>query len=83
LVKILTYHVVAGTVTAQELAAKIKAGGGKASLTTVSGGTLTATTAGGKVMLTDEKGDMAIVTIANVMQSNGVIHVINTVLLPN
>jgi uncharacterized surface protein with fasciclin (FAS1) repeats len=83
LVKILTYHVVADTVTAQELAAKIKAGGGKATLTTVSGGTLTATTAGGKVMLTDEKGDMAIVTIANVMQSNGVIHVINTVLLPN
>ncbi len=83
LVKILTYHVVAGTVTAQELLAKIKAGGGKATLTTVSGGTLTATTKGGKVMLTDEKGGMATVTIANVMQSNGVIHVINAVLLPN
>lgn len=83
LVKILTYHVVAGTVTSKELAAKIKAGGGKAMLTTVSGGTLTATMKGGKIMLTDEKGGMATVTIANVMQSNGVIHVINAVLLPN
>lgn len=83
LAKILTYHVVAGTVTAKELVQKIKAGGGKAMLTTVSGGTLTATTKGGKVMLTDEKGGMATVTIANVMQSNGVIHVVDSVLLPN
>jgi uncharacterized surface protein with fasciclin (FAS1) repeats len=83
LAKILTYHVVAGKVTSKELVKMIKAGHGKASLKTVSGGTLTATIYGGKVMLTDEKGGMATVTIADVYQSNGVIHVVDTVLLPN
>ncbi len=83
LVKILTYHVVAGKVSASDLKRMIKEGHGKATLKTVSGGTLTATEAGGKIMLTDEKGGMATVTIANVYQSNGVIHVIDTVLMPN
>jgi uncharacterized surface protein with fasciclin (FAS1) repeats len=81
--KILTYHVVAGKLTAKDIAKQIKAGHGKATLTTVEGGTLTATMQDGKVMLTDEKGGMATVTIANVIQSNGVIHVIDTVLMPN
>ena len=80
---ILTYHVVAGKVSSKDLLKMIKAGGGKAELKTVSGGTLTATTSGGKIMLTDEKGGMATVTIANVYQSNGVIHVVDSVLLPN
>jgi len=83
LTKVLTYHVVAGKVSAKELVKMIKAGGGKAELKTVSGGSLTATTKGGKVMLTDEKGGMATVTIADVFQSNGVIHVVDSVLLPN
>ena len=80
---ILTYHVVAGKMSAADLQAAIKAGGGKASLTTVQGGKLTATeTAPGKIMLTDAKGGMAMVTIADVNQKNGVIHVIDHVLLP-
>ena len=83
LTKILTYHVVAGHLTAADIKAKIKAGGGKATLSTVSGGTLTASMMGSKLMLTDEKGDMSTVTIPNVLQSNGVIHVVDTVLLPN
>ena len=83
LVKILTYHVVAGKVSSKELVKMIKKNGGKATLKTVSGGTLTATVSGGKVMLTDEKGGMATITIADVNQSNGVIHVIDSVLLPN
>ncbi len=83
LVKILTYHVVAGRLSAKDLMKQIKADHGKAELKTVSGGTLTATSMGGKIMLTDEKGGMATVTIPNVFQSNGVIHVINAVLLPN
>lgn len=61
----------------------IKKGDGKAMLTTVSGGMLTATMSGKNVMLTDEKGNTAMVTIANVKQSNGVIHVIDKVLMPN
>src|ERR1700685_4072145 len=81
--KILTYHVVAGKLTAKDIAKQIKAGGGKAALTTVEGGTLTAMMQGGKLVLTDEKGGTATVTIANVFQSNGVIHVIDTVLMPN
>lgn len=60
----------------------IKAGNGKATLKTVEGENLYATTKGNKVMLTDEKGDVATVTIADVNQSNGVIHVVDTVLLP-
>ncbi len=83
LAKILTYHVVAGKVTAAQLIAMIKAGGGTAELTTVAGGKLTASMMGKLVMLTDEKGGMAHVTKANVMQSNGVIHVTDAVSLPN
>ncbi len=83
LAKILTYHVVAGKVTAAELIGMIKAGGGSATLTTVSGGKLTAAIMDGKVMLTDEKGGMATVTKADVMQKNGVIHVTDAVSLPN
>jgi uncharacterized surface protein with fasciclin (FAS1) repeats len=82
LTSILTYHVVAGKWDAKAIAEKIKAGGGKATLTTVQGGTLTAWMKGGKIMLTDEKGGMATITIKNVYQSNGVIHVIDTVLMP-
>jgi uncharacterized surface protein with fasciclin (FAS1) repeats len=83
LVKVLTYHVVAGRIGSKELVAMIKKGHGKSELKTVEGGTLTATLMDGKVMLTDEKGGMATVTIADVYQSNGVIHVIDTVLMPN
>ncbi|MFT3934322.1 MAG: fasciclin domain-containing protein [Chitinophagaceae bacterium] len=82
LTKILTYHVVAGKHDAKDIAAMIKAGGGKAELKTVSGGTLTAWMKGSKLMLTDEKGGMSAVTIKDVYQSNGVIHVIDTVLMP-
>ncbi len=82
LTTILTYHVVAGRVSAADIAAKIKAGGGKATLKTVQGGTLTATTKNGAVYLTDAKGGTSKVTIANVFQSNGVIHVVDTVLMP-
>ena len=81
--KILTYHVVAGKLSGKDIAKQIKAGGGKATLTTVEGGTLTAMMQGGKLVLTDEKGGTATVTIANVFQSNGVIHVVDTVLMPN
>jgi uncharacterized surface protein with fasciclin (FAS1) repeats len=83
LVKILTYHVVAGKVRASDLIKLIKKGGGKAELKTVAGDTLTATLQGNKVMLTDEKGGMATVTTADLGASNGVIHVIDSVLLPN
>jgi uncharacterized surface protein with fasciclin (FAS1) repeats len=83
LVKVLTYHVVAGRVSSKDLVKMIKKGGGKAELKTVEGGMLTATLQGGKVVLTDEKGGMATVTIADVYQSNGVIHVVDAVLLPN
>jgi uncharacterized surface protein with fasciclin (FAS1) repeats len=83
LVKVLTYHVVAGKVSSHQLVRMIKQGGGKAALKTVEGGTITATLVGGKVILTDEKGGSATVTIADVYQSNGVIHVIDSVLLPN
>jgi len=81
--KILTYHVVKGKVSSKELVKMIKAGHGKAELKTVAGGTLTASLKDGKVVLTDEKGGMATVTIADVNQSNGVIHVVDSVLLPN
>lgn len=83
LTKILTYHVVAGRMTAADLTKAIKAGKGKATLKTVSGGTLTATAKGKTIELKDEKGGVSTVTIADVLQSNGVIHVVNTVLLPN
>ena len=79
---ILTYHVVAGKVDAAALTKMIADGKGTASFKTVAGGTLTAKTAGGKVMIMDEKGGSATVTIADVYQSNGVIHVVDKVLLP-
>jgi uncharacterized surface protein with fasciclin (FAS1) repeats len=79
---ILTYHVVAGKMDAAALTKAIADGKGMASLKTVAGGTLTAKAAGGKVMVTDEKGGSATVTIADVYQSNGVIHVVDKVLLP-
>jgi uncharacterized surface protein with fasciclin (FAS1) repeats len=82
LTKVLTYHVVAGKLTAAELMKRIKAGNGRAMLTTVSGGTLIAMTSGGTITITDEKGGVATVTIADVIQSNGVIHVVDKVLLP-
>jgi uncharacterized surface protein with fasciclin (FAS1) repeats len=83
LTKILTYHVVAGKISSADLMAKIKAGGGKAELNTVSGGILTAMADGKKIYLVDEKGGKSWITIADVNQSNGVIHVVNTVLMPN
>ena len=83
LTKILTYHVVAGRLSSADLVAKIKEGNGKAVLTTVQGGTLTAYLKGKKIYLVDEKGGKSWVTIADVNQSNGVIHVVNAVLMPN
>jgi uncharacterized surface protein with fasciclin (FAS1) repeats len=82
LTSVLTYHVVAGKVDAKTLLSQIEAGGGTATLTTVQGGTLTAKAAGGGVQITDAKGGSARVTIADVNQSNGVIHVVDKVLLP-
>ena len=82
LVKILTYHVVPGKISSQDLVKMIKAGNGKATAKTVQGEELTFTLVGKKVMITDAKGGMATVTVANVYQSNGVIHVIDTVLMP-
>jgi uncharacterized surface protein with fasciclin (FAS1) repeats len=82
LTKILTYHVVSGKMSASDLAGMVKAGGGKAMLTTVEGEPLTVTQSGMKLMLTDAKGGMSTVTIADVNQSNGVIHVVDTVLMP-
>ncbi len=79
---ILTYHVVAGRVSAAELIDLIKKGGGKAELTTLNGGKLTARVVGGKVVLTDAKGGTATVTQADVFQSNGVIHVTDAVSIP-
>jgi uncharacterized surface protein with fasciclin (FAS1) repeats len=83
LTKILTYHVVPGRLSAKDIAAGIKAGGGKYEMTTVEGGKLTATMSGKKIVLTDEKGGMATVTTSNVYQSNGVIDVVDTVLMPS
>ena len=82
LVKILTYHVVAGNLDANAVVAAIKAGKGNAVLTTVSGNMLTATIENGKVKLTDEKGGVAFVTVTDLKGSNGIIHVIDTVVLP-
>jgi uncharacterized surface protein with fasciclin (FAS1) repeats len=83
LTKVLTYHVVAGKWGTADIAKMIQDGKGKATIKTVSGGTLTAWEKDGKVGLTDEKGGTAWVTIADVWQSNGVIHVVDHVLLPN
>ena len=83
LTKVLTYHVVAGTMSAMDLKKAIKQGGGQATLKTVGGGTLTAMMNGKAIVLKDEKGGMSKVTQANVSQSNGVIHVVDSVVLPN
>ncbi|MDM7956299.1 fasciclin domain-containing protein [Blastomonas sp.] len=82
LTSILTYHVVAGKVTAADVVALIEQGGGKAMIKTVQGGTLTASLQGKNVVLTDAKGGKSIVTQTDVMQSNGVVHVIDTVVMP-
>ncbi|MGI8918788.1 MAG: fasciclin domain-containing protein [Pyrinomonadaceae bacterium] len=82
LTKILTYHVLAGKFDSKAIAKRIKAGGGSASFKTVSGDTLTARMYGNSLVLRDEKGGSSTVSIANVYQSNGVIHVVDTVLLP-
>lgn len=82
LTRILTYHVVPGRLTAADLAQRIRAGNGRAMLTTVQGATLTVTQVGGNVVVTDAAGGASTVTIADVMQSNGVIHVVDTVLMP-
>ncbi len=79
---ILTYHVVAGKLDAKAVLAAIKKGKGKAVLTTVAGGKLTVAVENGKVVLTDEKGGKATVTATDLKASNGVIHVIDSVLLP-
>ena len=83
LTKILTYHVVAGKMSSGDVKKAIKMGGGKATLKTVAGGNLMATLDGNMIVLTDEKGGMSKVTQANVFQSNGVIHVVDSVVLPN
>jgi uncharacterized surface protein with fasciclin (FAS1) repeats len=83
LVKILTYHVVAGRLSAADLMDKVKDGGGKAELKTVEGGTITVMQKGKKLYLVDEKGGKSWITISDVFQSNGVIHVVNAVLMPN
>ncbi len=82
LAKILTYHVVSGNLDAAAVVAAIKSGNGKAVLTTVSGGKLTGSMDNGKVKLTDESGKSAFVTTADLKGTNGVVHVIDGVLLP-
>jgi uncharacterized surface protein with fasciclin (FAS1) repeats len=79
---ILTYHVVPGRVSAADLGGLIDAGGGRATLTTVQGGTLTATRENGSIRLTDARGGTSTVTAADLAGSNGVIHVIDTVVMP-
>lgn len=82
LTKILTYHVLPGKYSAKQVWAAVKAGNGKAMMKTVAGEDLTFWTKGNDLYVTDAKGNKAKVTIADVNQSNGVIHVIDTVLLP-
>ena len=82
LTKVLTYHVVAGKLTSTDIVAAIKAGGGTATLTTVAGAKLSARLSGNSVVITDGKGGQATVTTVDLMQSNGVVHVIDSVLLP-
>lgn len=83
LTKVLTYHVVAGDISSTELVKMIGDAGGSVAISTVAGGKLTAKLEGGKVLLFDEKGGSATVTTADLDQSNGVIHVIDSVVLPN
>jgi uncharacterized surface protein with fasciclin (FAS1) repeats len=82
LAAVLTYHVVAGNIDAKGVLAAIKNGKGKAVLTTVAGGKLTAAVEDGKVILTDENGGKSTVTVTDLKASNGIIHVIETVLMP-
>lgn len=82
LTKVLTYHVIAGNFSSKDVVKAIKKGNGKAEFTTVSGGKLWAMLDGEKVVLKDEKGGMSTVTVADVKQSNGVIHVVDSVVLP-
>jgi uncharacterized surface protein with fasciclin (FAS1) repeats len=81
--KVLTYHVVPGKMTASDLAAKIKAGGGKATIKTVEGENLTLTMAGDMIKVAGMGGSSAMVSTADVMQSNGVVHVVDGVLTPS
>jgi uncharacterized surface protein with fasciclin (FAS1) repeats len=83
LTKVLTYHVVPGRISSADLKKWIKKGNGTATLKTVSGGMLWATMQGNDIMLKDEKGDWSKISQANVFQSNGVIHVVDSVVLPN
>lgn len=82
LTTVLTYHVVAGKITSKDLAAMIKKGNGTATLKTVAGGNLVASMKGDKIVIKDEKGGWAYITIKDVNQRNGVIHVVDHVLLP-
>lgn len=82
LVKLLTYHVVSGMISSTDLKARIAAGGGTATLTTVEGDALTATLVGTVIMLHDVSGNTSYVETADVRQSNGVVHVVNGVLVP-
>ena len=82
LTQVLTYHVVPGRLTAKELMAEVRKGGGSATLTTVEGDTLTVTASHGKLMLADASGNMATITTKNVAQANGMVHVIDKVLMP-
>ena len=82
LTKVLTYHVVPGRLSAADLSRQISSGNGRAMLKTASGGNLVASMSGSNVIITDDGGGSATVTIADVFQSNGVIHVVNKVLLP-
>ena len=82
LTKILTYHVVSGKLSTDDLKKQIKAGKGKATLTTVSGNKLMAMMNGNNIMLKDENGHTANITVSDVKQSNGVIHVLDSVVTP-
>jgi uncharacterized surface protein with fasciclin (FAS1) repeats len=82
LVKLLTYHVVSGNLKASDVLAAIKAGKGKAIVKTVQGENLIATLENGKVILTDENGGKAVVTATDLTASNGVVHVIDSVVMP-
>jgi uncharacterized surface protein with fasciclin (FAS1) repeats len=82
LTQLLTYHIVPGLVTAKDLAGSIERGGGKAQLATIAGGTLTVSQSEGAIIVTDGKGGQARVTRPDMMQSNGVVHVLDAVLMP-
>jgi uncharacterized surface protein with fasciclin (FAS1) repeats len=82
LVKVLTYHVVPGTITLEQLKQQIAAGGGTATLTTVEGEALSVTDINGAIQLSDVNGNKSYVEVADVRQSNGVVHVVNGVLIP-